>query len=134
MEWNQHSAKRHALNSVFFVQPSMRSCVKFAQPRVMLDLMSDGASFATYQHKVTLVQIGSLFDFEKANIYEKAKGSTYTEPCIIDSGMFFQEAMGGGSAEMKQRKSGCAFSCTTSSSRSSFGTHDCIKWQFCNIT
>mmetsp|Transcript_6993 Transcript_6993/g.9903 ORF Transcript_6993/g.9903 Transcript_6993/m.9903 type:complete len:277 (-) Transcript_6993:2343-3173(-) len=105
IEWNQHSANRQALNSVFFVQPSMRSCVKFAQPRVMLDLISDGASFATF-----------------------------TEPCMSDSGMFFQEAMGGGSAEMKQRKSGCAFSCTTSSSRSSLGTHDCIKWQFWSIT
>jgi hypothetical protein len=47
MEWNQHSEKSVALNSVFFGHASMRSSVKLAQPRVMFDLMSAGASFAT---------------------------------------------------------------------------------------
>ena len=53
----------------------MRSSEKFAQPRVMLDLMSAGASLATF-----------------------------TEPCMRDSGMFFIEGIGGGSTEMKQRR------------------------------
>mmetsp|Transcript_18178 Transcript_18178/g.40331 ORF Transcript_18178/g.40331 Transcript_18178/m.40331 type:complete len:211 (-) Transcript_18178:6105-6737(-) len=105
MEWNQQRLNRQALNSVFFVQPSMRSCVKLAQPLVMLDLMSAGASLATF-----------------------------TDPCIRLSGMFFQLDTGGGSALMKHRKSSCAFSCTTSSRRSSLGTQDCIRWQFCSIT
>mmetsp|Transcript_10342 Transcript_10342/g.17039 ORF Transcript_10342/g.17039 Transcript_10342/m.17039 type:complete len:314 (+) Transcript_10342:1392-2333(+) len=104
-EWNQQSAKRHALKSSVFVQPSIRSWLKLSQPRAMLDLMSAGASF-----------------------------DTLTAPCISDSGMFFMLPNGGGSADRKQRKSGCASSCTTSSTRSSCGTQDCIRWQFCNIT
>eukprot|EP00353_Schmidingerella_taraikaensis_P007445 CAMPEP_0185592784 /NCGR_PEP_ID=MMETSP0434-20130131/69156_1 /TAXON_ID=626734 ORGANISM="Favella taraikaensis, Strain Fe Narragansett Bay" /NCGR_SAMPLE_ID=MMETSP0434 /ASSEMBLY_ACC=CAM_ASM_000379 /LENGTH=57 /DNA_ID=CAMNT_0028218857 /DNA_START=91 /DNA_END=261 /DNA_ORIENTATION=- len=57
MEWNQHNAYKHALKSVFLVQPSIRSWVKLAHPLKMLDLMSLGASLATL-----------------------------TEPCIKDSG------------------------------------------------
>mmetsp|Transcript_17802 Transcript_17802/g.60135 ORF Transcript_17802/g.60135 Transcript_17802/m.60135 type:complete len:229 (-) Transcript_17802:410-1096(-) len=106
MEWNQQSEKRQALKSSGLVQASIRSWLKLAHARTKLDLISAGASLATL-----------------------------TEACISDSGMFFAPgSAGGGSADKKQRKSGCAFSWTTSSNRSKFGTQDVIKWQFCSIT
>ena len=105
IEWNQQREKRHALKSSFFVQFSMRSWEKLAHPLVIFDLISLGASFATF-----------------------------TDPCIKLSGMFLKLATGGGSADIKHLKSGWAFSWTTSSNLSKVGTHDCIKWQFCNIT
>lgn len=102
--WNQQSAKQHPLNSVGFVLASMRSWLKEAQQRRRFDLMSAGASLATLMHD-----------------------------CMSDSGMFFQDAKGGGSAEMKVRKSSCASSCTTSSRRSRLGTQLCMRWQFWSI-
>ena len=105
IEWNQQREKRQALKSIFLGQFSIRSCEKFAHPLVIFDFMSLGASLATL-----------------------------TDPCMKLSGIFFQLATGGGSADTKHLKSGWAFSCTTSSNLSKVGTQDCIKWQFCNIT
>lgn len=98
IEWNQHRENRHALNSVFFVHPSIRLSEKFAHPLVRLDLVSVGAWLATFM-----------------------------DPCIRLSGMLVQVATGGGSADMKHLKAGWAPSCTTSKSLSREGTQDCIK-------
>lgn len=91
--WKKHNPKSVALNSVGLALASIRSSLKLDHARRRLDLRSAGASLATLTH-----------DWRRL------------------SGNIFMNGMGGGSAEMKQRKSAWAVSLKTSSFRSSTGT------------
>lgn len=87
------------------LQVAIFSSLNVAHDRAKLDCRSAGASLATL-----------------------------IAPCSSDSGILAMDASGGGSAEMKQRKSGCAPSASNSSWRSSAGSHEDIKWTFCRRT